>query len=613
MAAVRKSITHGHETYQGFDDIDGTHPLGDKVLGAFVEYGARYRKGGKIAFFNYDLAREMGLISSSHSNQMTRALEEKLLKTFGITIVNEWDVLNNKMPKQEELSPNRYMATRYLQLQHQSKVGKTSGDGRSIWNGFFKAKNKTWDISSCGTGATCLSPAYAKHRKFFKTGDPEVSYGCGMADVKDGITNAMFSELLHKDGVPTERTLCVLEFSAESAVVVRASPNLFRPSHFFIHLRQRNIKRLRSTVDIFIERQISNKDWPGAPKSRDRKYWWFAEQFARTFAEMVARFEREYIFCWLDWDGDNIMADGRLIDYGSIRRFGVFHHKYRFDDVERWSTNILEQRLKARATVQTIVQMVDYLVHGECRPLVDFKNHKFLEIFDETFWRERHKHLLYKFGFDGAQAETLMEKHQDLVIKFARQHDSLEKRLINRRAVRVQDGSNQPALFNMNQMRSQLALNVSVEPHQNNIKDLVLKSLTKYCSGADRKVALKQCGQVRSLLVHLKKIHDSVREGTRGKNLKNQEKQFLNRALNKNRVARITGDGMIFIGQLVSRKRKTLSPEQLYVLMLSFLERYNTDGDIQKPKSSKRSVIDLQSERVLKKMDSIIDDCFESL
>jgi hypothetical protein len=307
------------------------------------------------------------------------------------------------------------------------------------------------------------------------------------------------------------------------------------------------------------------------------------------------------------------MADGRLIDYGSIRRFGVFHHKYRFDDVERWSTNILEQRLKARATVQTIVQMVDYLVHGECRPLVDFKNHKFLEIFDETFWRERHKHLLYKFGFDGAQAETLMEKHQDLVIKFARQHDSLEKRLINRRAVRVQDGSNQPALFNMNQMRSQLALNVSVEPHQNNIKDLVLKSLTKYCSGADRKVALKQCGQVRSLLVHLKKIHDSVREGTRGKNLKNQEKQFLNRALNKNRVARITGDGMIFIGQLVSRKRKTLSPEQLYVLMLSFLERYNTDGDIQKPKSSKRSVIDLQSERVLKKMDSIIDDCFESL
>ena len=50
------------------------------------------------------------------------------------------------------------MATRYLQTQHHNKQGKTSGDGRSIWNGYVKSENLIFDISSRGTGATILSP-----------------------------------------------------------------------------------------------------------------------------------------------------------------------------------------------------------------------------------------------------------------------------------------------------------------------------------------------------------------------------------------------------------------------------------------------------------------------
>ena len=54
------------------------------------------------------------------------------------------------------------MATRYLQLQHEIRQGKTSGDGRSIWNGYLKTKTLTFDISSRGTGATILVPGHRR-------------------------------------------------------------------------------------------------------------------------------------------------------------------------------------------------------------------------------------------------------------------------------------------------------------------------------------------------------------------------------------------------------------------------------------------------------------------
>jgi hypothetical protein len=60
------------------------------------------------------------------------------------------------------------MATRYLQTQHRNKQGKTSGDGRSIWNGYLKSDNLTFDISSRGTGATILSPGAQEAEGFWR-------------------------------------------------------------------------------------------------------------------------------------------------------------------------------------------------------------------------------------------------------------------------------------------------------------------------------------------------------------------------------------------------------------------------------------------------------------
>ena len=129
--------------YAKFREIDGSHPLKTMVPEAVVEYQVRTRHGGQVAFFNFELAREIGLISENHPHELTKELKEEILNTFSIVIINEYDMMNNFNYPKDEIRPNTYMATRYLQLQHPCKKGTTSGDGRSIWNGQINNKGKS--------------------------------------------------------------------------------------------------------------------------------------------------------------------------------------------------------------------------------------------------------------------------------------------------------------------------------------------------------------------------------------------------------------------------------------------------------------------------------------
>ena len=187
--------------YSSFDHLNGDHPLKRETLNSFVEYSVRTRSKGKVWFFHFDLAKEMGLIPLNHKEELNEELERKILNTFGIVIINEFDHLKNRKFPKEDIRPFKYMATRYLQLQHPSRQGKTSGDGRSIWNGCVRHKNTTFDISSCGTGATGLSPATAIEQKFFETGEPFVSYGCGYSELDEGVSTLFFSEVFHQNKI----------------------------------------------------------------------------------------------------------------------------------------------------------------------------------------------------------------------------------------------------------------------------------------------------------------------------------------------------------------------------------------------------------------------------
>ncbi|MBH48606.1 MAG: hypothetical protein CME71_10600 [Halobacteriovorax sp.] len=105
MAHGRANNSHSsHTSYAGFDQLDGRHPLQQALPQMVVTYKARSRKGAKIAYFNFALAKEMGLIDVDHPEQMNPALEKKLMETFSIIIINEFDELNKrKFPEKKSV------------------------------------------------------------------------------------------------------------------------------------------------------------------------------------------------------------------------------------------------------------------------------------------------------------------------------------------------------------------------------------------------------------------------------------------------------------------------------------------------------------------------------
>jgi uncharacterized protein YdiU (UPF0061 family) len=442
-----------NQIYAKFNLINGSHPFQEamKNFNAYVSYEVRTISDCKILYFNFQLAKELGLINDGHPHKLNRELERIILDTFAITIINEYDILNKTPIDPSTKKENRYMATRYLQLQHPNKKGKTSGDGRSIWNGIIEHNGRTYDITSCGTGATCLSPASAIQGKFFKTGDPKVSYGCGMAEISDGYSASILSEIFHHNKIATERTLAIIDFDNGLGINVRVGENLIRPSHFFIHLKQGNLSACTQITDYCIQREISNGHIPISTKSANKEnlYQLFLENIITTFAKMSALFESEYIFCWLDWDGDNILIDGGIIDYGSVRQFGLFHHKYRYDDIDRFSTTIVQQKTKAKYIVQTFIQLIDFVTSGQKKNIKHFAHHRLLKRFDQIYEEEKKRNLLTKIGMGNQEIALILNRHMKTIEQFQNTYSYFERQTSSKGEVKTADGINQNAIFCM--------------------------------------------------------------------------------------------------------------------------------------------------------------------
>src|SRR5690606_15637633 len=109
-----------------------------------------------------------------------------------------------------------------------------------------------------------------------------------------------------------------------------------------------NLQPLKKAFSYLVHRQVQNGHWP--QKSVRPKN--FLKIVTKEFAEFGALLDFHHVFAWMDWDGDNLLAHAGIIDYGSIRQFGLRHDQYRYDDVDRFSTNLTEQKLKARQTLQ---------------------------------------------------------------------------------------------------------------------------------------------------------------------------------------------------------------------------------------------------------------------
>ncbi|HVK61217.1 MAG TPA: hypothetical protein VM432_06685, partial [Bdellovibrionales bacterium] len=422
----------------------------------------------------------------------------------------------------------------------------------------FKRKGIAWDVSSRGTGVTCLSPGAVQAAKPLKTGAAEFGYGCGLADLTELIGSALMSEIFHLNDVNTERVLLVIDLGKGCGIGVRAGRNLIRPAHIFLYLKQGRLDSLKKATDYLIQRQVENGAWNFSPRGTDR-YRKMLNSIATSFAKFAARLERNYIFAWMDWDGDNILADAGIIDYGSIRQFGLRHDQYRYDDVERFSTNLNEQRGKARLMVQVFAQGVDFLETGSRKAVEEFAQCQAVRDFDREFDQEVRRIFLRQLGLSEEQATEFFAKRSADVDRLYSAFIVLEKTKTKAGTKKVPDGLNRAAIFNMRALLRELPQRYSDLMRKNkDVPTLPAADLLKIMATNNAKrTDLRLAGSLRSKIDLFQKTYQQllkpvlIEAGTL--------KSFCDRAFDQNRPHRITGNGAEFVvDAIVKAKRRGL-------------------------------------------------------
>ena len=558
--------------YGAFARIDGRHPYRDAVPGGHVDYRARRRRDGEVAFFNYGLAREMGLITGDHPDAMVKGLRAAILDAFALVIVNEYDLARGVRVPAKDLLQNPYMATRYLQLQHPDRRGATSGDGRSVWNGTWRHAGVSWDLSSCGTGVTRLCPATAETGRFYKTGSRTASYGCGTASVEEGMAAAVMSEVLHRSGIPTERVLAVIALPGGFAVNVRAARNLLRPSHLFAPMKQNDLPRLKAAVDYAISRERKNGAL-GSARDAAASYRAFVEARAKAFGRAAAIFEREYVFCWLDWDGDNVLLDGSIVDYGSVRQFGLYHREYRFDDGPRWSTTIPEQKAKAKVIVRCFAQIRDALIAGRRAPLSAFARDPLLAVFDAAFLETRDRLLLRHAGFDPKSETLLLARARPLIARFDRAHRWFETARSTRGRVRVPDGITWNAVYSTRDLLRELSAVYAREARPIAAEAVLELAASSYATRDDRKPTAGKRRRAREFqLAYLALVRRAAR--LTGRPVGAVLADVATRSAAINAYARVTGDAVAHAAARLAKARRSLGPDGVFAVIDRFAKRH---------------------------------------
>lgn len=608
-----KSLKTRRHRYQKILHINGAHPLRKAVPSGFVDYPARTRHGGKVIYFNFALAKEMELIPEDTPHVVDEDLAAVLLETFGLVIINEYDVLHRTPISARDVRPSKYMATRYLQLQHPSKRGYTSGDGRSIWNGCFTGSRATWDVTSCGTGATRLSPACAIEKKFFKTGDKRVSYGCGCAELVDGLSAAVLSEIFHLSKIPTERTLAVIDYGDGTSINVRAGRNLLRPAHFFHYLKQGDYAALKGAVDYYCSRQIANRDWPSLAKGAAR-YRYLLRRVAEDFARATARFEREYIFCWMEWDGDNILMDGGIIDYGSVRQFGLYHHEYRYDDVERMSTTITEQKNKARYIVQTFAQIADFLITGKKRNIRQFAHDPVLALFDRVFADAKDEVLAYKLGLPPNAMQAVLDNRaaRATLQQFSEVYRYFEEGKAARGPHEVSDGISWDAIFCVRDALRELPLRYlerreALEPHA-----FLQLMRSTYATAADLTLTRTRKARISAFQSLYLAILERAATLT-GQSFPSLMRQTAKRSQHINRYERVTGDAVIWIATRLAEQAKHFTSEERHRLLEEFVATQVLRPEFQGRRRSRAAPLSAPARALLQKLLKIVTEHREGL
>jgi uncharacterized protein YdiU (UPF0061 family) len=393
-----------------------------------------------------------------------------------------------------------------------------------------------------------------------------VGYGNGYNTLDEGFSAALMSEIFHRNGVPTERTLAIIAFRDGTSINVRASKCLLRPSHFFHHLKQGALEGLRGSIDFFIDRQIANDTWRTTDSLKDKRkrYEFMAEQMALTFAKTAALFESNYIFCWLDWDGDNILANGGIIDYGSVRQFGLYHRGYRYEDVDRYSTNLPEQKAKARYIVQNFAQIRDFLITGRKRNIRRYRNDPLLKLFERHFQKTLNDLILEKMGFSDKQRDYLLHSHMGLIESFRKHYSYFERTQSKRKAYRVPDGITRDAVFCMREILRELPKLWLEKPERITADRFIEIIRASYATRRDVALNPYRIREVELFQETYFELAKRASEQFYAGNLKRLMLELCMRSSVINRSNRITGDATIKVTRSLIRNLRQMSATHVY-------------------------------------------------
>ncbi len=561
--------------YEKFEEINGLHPWREVSRDAYVDYRVRFRPHGRVLYFNFPLAKEMELIAPDHPARMNKELEKVILETFSLRIINEYDLHHRRKYPVQTLKLYPYMATRYLQLQHQNKRGETSGDGRAIWNGYVKTSRLTFDVSSRGTGTTILSPGAQETTDPIETGSYEYGYSSGLADPNEMIGTAVMSEIFYRQGIPTERTLAVIDFRDGTAIGIRSAPNLIRPAHIFRYLKQGRYTQLKASFDYFVQRQVDNGFWK-LPRRGNERYLKALDYIARSYGKLAAVLEEEYIFNWLAWDGDNMLAEGAVLDYGSIRQFAAKHNKYRYDDTDRFSSSLTEQRYWARQLVQVFAQAVDFAITGEKQNLRRFKEADCLKAYDAAFETERNYRMLWRIGFTPAQIDHLLEHAGDEIKEFRRALSYFEDLKISKGIEKTSDGVTHKPMFLIRSVLRELpayyvreCANREDDPETCYMPPEIFCGImaASYVKRRDLQLTPSRAAQVKNFQDSYRKLLAAV-----GDSFEDVVRTLQERSAVINHEHRATGDGLIWITEEVVSIKGRIKFDELQDALNAFID-----------------------------------------
>jgi hypothetical protein len=255
-----------------------------------------------------------------------------------------------------------------------------------------------------------------------------------------------------------------------------------------------------------------------------------------------------------------VLANAGIIDYGSIRQFGLRHDQYRYDDVQRFSTNLNEQRGKARSMLQVFVQMVDFLETGKRKPLEELSKSPALKNFDREYDFQLRRMLLQQVGLSEKQSDLLLKANGAVVENFYRDFLALERIKTRAPAKRLPDGINRAAVFNLRKLLRELPSLLYRESREGLQPEEILRLMA---SANAKKSDLKLRGGLRAKIVAFQKSYLRLLRTAAGAatartplSASGPLRELKKRAYEANRPGRITGNASEFVVEAIMRAKK---------------------------------------------------------